>query len=56
MSKAMKKVTEYCKHTGTDINKFMAPITDSYIKEATKKLAEAKKIVGTSEAEEAFRK
>lgn len=39
MVRAMTKVMDYCKHTGTDINEFMAPITNEYLREATKRLA-----------------
>jgi ParB-like chromosome segregation protein Spo0J len=43
MVRAMTKVAEYCKLTGADINEFMAPITNEYMKEATKRLAAEKK-------------
>jgi ParB/RepB/Spo0J family partition protein len=38
MNRAMDKVVEYCRLSGEDINKFMAPITEACLKEADKKL------------------
>lgn len=41
MALAMKKVTDYCQLTKTDINTFMAPLTNEYVKEVTKRLERA---------------
>jgi hypothetical protein len=38
MKRAMDKVVEYCRISGEEINKFMAPITENYLKESEKKL------------------
>lgn len=40
MVRAMTKVMDYCKLTGEDINAFMVPIVNEFMREATKKLAE----------------
>lgn len=40
MSRAMKKVLDFCKSTGTDINEFMAPVVASCAREAAKKLGD----------------
>jgi hypothetical protein len=40
MVRAMTKVMDYCKLTGEDINTFMVPIVNDFMKVAAKKLAE----------------
>lgn len=52
MTRAMAKVMEYCRVTETDINKFMEPITNEYMKEATKKLAEVEESNKTSTSDD----
>jgi hypothetical protein len=38
MKKAMDKVIEFCRETGSDINSILAPLTQEWAKEATKQL------------------
>jgi len=40
MKKAMDKILSYCKTTGDDINEFMAPIVQTFMKEAESRLSE----------------
>ncbi len=42
MRKAMEKVMEYCRISGEDINDFMVPLTEGYMRVAAAKLEQAK--------------